>query len=307
MASSGAASTPLSNPEIGFYTDVLILFILLFFTLTALPCIILRLTHTSARRDGWIILRGTSSPPSSSPYTTRINESTFSVTRKPTLRRALSERTLDLGTTESETWGSSFGASQSKTILGGAHTTLHLQHARGEPSRLLVRCLSYSSLLQPASKLFSARLGGYSVGQFVLLAGYAALMGVAMFIYASPVDNVKRAGFVCISQIPVVFALGTKNSLVGWFVGMGYEKLNYIHRWVGQIMFITGLFHVVGYLVKWTKTGVISIAAKNQLWGWMAFGGLVFCAVLSLPAIRRSSYQIFWHSHWIGLVIMVFS
>ncbi|KAG8680420.1 hypothetical protein FRC08_016310 [Ceratobasidium sp. 394] len=228
MASSGAASTPLSNQEIGFYTDVLILFILLFFTLTALPRIVLRLTHTSARRDGWIILRGTSSPPSSSPYTTRINESTFSVTRKPTLRRALSERTLDLGTTESETWGSSFGASQSKTILGGAHTTLHLQHARlDEPSRPLVRCPSYSSLLQPASKLFSARFAGYSVGQFVLLAGYAALMGVAMFVYASPVDNIKRAGFVCISQIPVVFALGTKNSLVGWLVGMGYEKVGW--------------------------------------------------------------------------------
>ena len=53
-------------------------------------------------------------------------------------------------------------------------------------------------------------------------------MGVAMFLYASPVNNIKRAGYVCISQIPVVFALGTKNSLVGWLVGMGYEKVSLI-------------------------------------------------------------------------------
>ncbi|KAG8738241.1 hypothetical protein FRC10_007109 [Ceratobasidium sp. 414] len=310
-AAGGAAPPPLSNDEIGFYTDVVILFILLVFTLTALPRIVASLTHTSAWRDGWIILRGTPSLLSSSPYATRFNESAFSVTRKPTLRRALSEKKLVLGTTESETWESSFGpydgAPRDKTTLGGVSAVSHLRHARGEPSRLPIRCPSYLSLLQPASRLFSARYAGYSVGQFVLLAGYAALMGVAMFLYGSPVNNIQRAGFVCISQIPVVFALGTKNSLVGWLVGMGYEKLNYIHRWVGQIMFVTGLFHVVGYLVKWTKTGVISIAAKNQFWGWMAFGGLVFCAVLSLPAIRRSSYQIFWHSHWIGLVIMVFS
>ncbi|QRV87155.1 Ferric reductase like transmembrane component [Ceratobasidium sp. AG-Ba] len=298
---------PLSNVEIAFYTDVLILFVLLFFTLTALPRIIVRLTHTSAWRDGWIILRG-SPAASSSLYSTRINASAFEVSRKPTLRRALSEKKLGLGSTESETWESSFGPYDgAPKSMSKPHMASHLRHARGEPVHLPTRCPSYLSLLQPVSKLFSARYSGYSVGQFVLLLGYAALMCVAMFLYSSPVNNITRAGYICISQIPVVFALGTKNSLIGWFVGMGYEKLNYIHRWVGQLMFITGLFHVVGYLVKWTKTGVLTIASKNQFWGWMAFGGLVFCAILSLPAIRRSSYQVFWHSHWIGLIIMVFA
>ena len=40
--------------------------------------------------------------------------------------------------------------------------------------------------------------------------------------------------------------------------------------------------------------------AKRQAWGWFAFGGLVFLAILSLPPIRRSSYTLFWHAHWIG-------
>ncbi|KAG8705482.1 hypothetical protein FRC09_002931 [Ceratobasidium sp. 395] len=299
---------PLSNEEIAFYTDILILLVLLFFTLTALPRIIVRLTHTSAWRDGWIILRGSSSASSPSTlYPTR----SFTVSRQPTLRRVLSEKKIVLGTTESDTWESSFGpydgAPKSKTTLGGVNTVSHLRHARGEQPNLPTRCPSYLSLLQPASKLVSARYDGYSVGQYVLLLLYATLIGVSMFLYSTPVSNIQRAGFVCISQLPIVFALGTKNSLIGWLVGMGYEKLNYIHRFVGQLMFVTALFHIVGYLVKWTKTGVISIAAKNQLWGWMTFGGLVFCAVLSVPGIRRSSYHLFWHSHWIGLVIMLFS
>ncbi|CUA72829.1 Ferric/cupric reductase transmembrane component 7 [Rhizoctonia solani] len=289
-AAAAAPPTPISNDDIGFYTDILILFVLLFFTITALPRLFARLSHRTAWKDGWIILRGSSS--SISKFSTSANSSTFSVSRKPTytkggLSRATSEKRLGgLGSTESETFESSY-APQSFNVNVVPHLR-PLAESRGM-NRLV------------------ARYAGYSVGQYVILFGYAALITVAMFLFASPVSNIKRAGFVCISQIPIVFALGTKNSLVGWLVGMGYEKLNYIHRWVGQLMFITGLFHVVGYLVKWTKSGVLPIAAKNQFWGWMAFGGLVFCAMLSLPVIRRSSYNIFWHSHWIGLIIMVFA
>jgi hypothetical protein len=94
-------------------------------------------------------------------------------------------------------------------------------------------------------------------------------------------------------------------------------RSNYVHHWTlscRRIPCVPSSFPPSFYyllcrtsVVKWTKTGSIAIAAKNQFWGWMAFGGLVFCAILSLPAIRRSSYQLFWHSHWIGLTIMVFA
>lgn len=103
----------------------------------------------------------------------------------------------------------------------------HLRNARGEAGHEPLRVRSYHAMLQPVSRPFSARYGGYSMGQYLLLVVYATLIGVAMFLYASPVNNIKRAGFVCISQIPVVFALGTKNCLVGWLVGMGYEKVSH--------------------------------------------------------------------------------
>ena len=234
---TAAAATPLSNDEIAFYTDVLILFVLLFFTLTSLPRIIARLTHGSAWRDGWIILRGASSSTPPAPFS-QTNESAYTLSRKPTLSRnptlsrkaTLNEKTLGLGgmgSTESETYESSFGPYDgTPKPLSHVNVLPHLRNARGEAGREPLRVRSYHAMLHPISRPLSARYAGYSMGQYVVLLVYAVLMGVAMFLYASPVNNIKRAGYVCISQIPVVFALGTKNSLVGWLVGMGYEKVS---------------------------------------------------------------------------------
>lgn len=60
------------------------------------------------------------------------------------------------------------------------------------------------------------------------------------------------------------------------------------NRWYVPFLIITNCPHLLLFL------------AKRQAWGWFAFGGLVFLAILSLPPIRRSSYTLFWHAHWIG-------
>lgn len=233
---TATAATPLSNDEIALYADVLILFVFLFFTLTAFPRIVARLTHGSAWRDGWIILRGASSPPI--PFS-QTNASAYTLSRKPTLSRnptlsrkpTLNEKTLGLGgmgSTESDTYESSFGPYDgTPKPLSHVNVLPHLRNARGEVGREPLRVRSYHAMLHPVSRPLSTRYAGYSMGQYVILTVYAALMGVAMFLYASPVNNIKRAGYVCISQIPVVFALGTKNSLIGWLVGMGYEKVSF--------------------------------------------------------------------------------
>ncbi|GAB1521150.1 hypothetical protein RhiTH_004241 [Rhizoctonia solani] len=174
---------------------------------------------------------------------------------------------------------------------------------RNKTPKLPVHIPSYSTWLHPISKFANARYDGYSLGQYTVMTAYMAGVAVAMFLFSNPVNNCTRAGFVCISQAPIVVLFGVKNGPVGTLLGKGYEKLNYIHRWVGQLMFVSALFHVVGYLVKWTKTGTLSIAAKRQVWGWFAFGGLVFLTVVSLPPVRRSSYTIFWHAHWIGFLL----
>lgn len=106
---------------------------------------------------------------------------------------------------------------------------------------------SLRTILYPVSGQFSMRILGYSAGQAIILFAYAILIAIGILLYCDPVTNAKRAGWIAMSQIPVSVALAGKNSLIGLLVGKGYEKLNYLHRWIGQLMFVGILFHVVSF------------------------------------------------------------
>lgn len=57
------------------------------------------------------------------------------------------------------------------------------------------------------------------------MAAYLALVLAVLFYKANITTNVKRAGWIALSQEPVAFALGTKNNIVGLLIGKGYERV----------------------------------------------------------------------------------
>lgn len=65
------------------------------------------------------------------------------------------------------------------------------------------------------------------------------------------------------------------------------------------------MVHVVGYLVRWTVSGRLVLGSKRQPHGWAAFAGLCLLCVISIPPIRKHSYGMFWHAHWMGYVMMI--
>ncbi|KAG8789513.1 hypothetical protein FRC12_013472 [Ceratobasidium sp. 428] len=277
------APTPqVSNADLVLYTDVGLAFLVFCFAVLSFPRLVARLCLPHC--EGWLIRK-------EKPSTQFLGSKVTFEDKSDAL--SIKDREKKDG----EESGESEVAPYQIDLRDAA--TVKASLARPAP-KLPCHIPSFTTLLHPLSKVTSARYDGYSVGQYTVLMIYLGAIIVALFLFSSPVNNITRAGYVCVSQIPVVVLLGVKNGPIGALLGKGYEKLNYIHRWVGQLMFLAALFHVVGYLVKWTKTGTIAIAAKNQIWGWFAFGGLVFLAVVSMPAIRKSSYALFWHAHWIG-------
>ena len=64
-----------------------------------------------------------------------------------------------------------------------------------------------------------------TLGKGVLAVLYFAAVVFVAFYHDSPLSHPQRLGYIAVSQIPVVFILGTKNNLVGYFVGVGYEKV----------------------------------------------------------------------------------
>ena len=58
-----------------------------------------------------------------------------------------------------------------------------------------------------------------------LLTALLAIVLYAGLYMSNPLAEPIRAGFVALSQIPVVVIFGTKNNLVGMLIGFGYERV----------------------------------------------------------------------------------
>ena len=112
---------------------------------------------------------------------------------------------------------------------------------------------SYSalSLTAPLASLLSYTpfpSSSYSIGRLLFILAYLAGLTTVLAIQnGNPLSSPVRIGWAAVVQIPVTVALGTKNNVIGMLVGVGYERLNFFHRFVGVVSFLCGLGHVVGY------------------------------------------------------------
>lgn len=71
-----------------------------------------------------------------------------------------------------------------------------------------------------------------------------------------------RCGVVTIGQLPLVFLLSGKNNVIGFFTGVSYERLNWLHRWTARCMLLTATIHM-GYFFSGTPT--LTIFRKEDL------------------------------------------
>lgn len=58
-----------------------------------------------------------------------------------------------------------------------------------------------------------------------------------------------RCGVVTIGQLPLIFLLSGKNNVIGFFTGISYERLNWLHRWTARCMLLTATIHM-GYFLS---------------------------------------------------------
>jgi len=112
------------------------------------------------------------------------------------------------------------------------HTTFsHVGLVRREATHdatfsLPPHCRSWSGINQKTSAILGFQLfDGYSLGQCIILLCYSAIAIFASLYKSNPFREYVRTGFVSTAQIPIVFALATKNNIIGRFLCMGYEKV----------------------------------------------------------------------------------
>ncbi|RMZ82788.1 hypothetical protein DV738_g1624, partial [Chaetothyriales sp. CBS 135597] len=122
--------------------------------------------------------------------------------------------------------------------------------------------------------------------------------------YGSPPLAV-RTGLMAVALTPLLFLLSGKANLVTMLTGIGHEKLNIFHRWVGWICFLLSVAHTIPFIVAPLKDGGYK-ALHKQFYtpGGLEYTGTPTLAILfgilvfSIPWFRHRAYEVFYHTHF---------
>jgi NAD(P)H-flavin reductase len=115
-----------------------------------------------------------------------------------------------------------------------------------------------------------------------------------------------RAAWVSVTQVPFVFLLAAKSSIIGVLSGSSYERLNWLHRWVSRTLLVTVTIHGSFFYTEWARSGNIGdqtfVLFELSLmpmvkYGMGAWFVLLWTFLSSLTPIRRLSYEVFVFQH----------
>ena len=86
-----------------------------------------------------------------------------------------------------------------------------------------------------------------------------------------------RSGMIALAMTPFILLLGMKANLISLVTGMGHEKLNVLHRWLGYFCGFFSLVHTIPYIVEPLKNGGWAKLTEvfNHVTYWNGVGALV--------------------------------
>lgn len=175
--------------------------------------------------------------------------------------------------------------------------------------------------------LWRKGLGGISLGlALIIAAGWAYPMLYVftqhpyyrMFAWYGPPGIAGRSGMIAVAITPFSIALGMKANWVSLVTGVGHERLNVLHRWLGLLCGVMAVIHTVPFLYEpvrdggWGALREKLLHGKGNIYYWNGFAALaclLWLDVASLPFLRRWRYEFFVHLHIIcgvGYLAMLF-
>ncbi|KAL2844983.1 metalloreductase [Aspergillus pseudoustus] len=120
-----------------------------------------------------------------------------------------------------------------------------------------------------------------------------------------------RTGFITISQLPLIFLLSGRQNVIGFLAGIGYQRLNWFHRWVARTIWLCATFHMGFWFRSWGRYNYITYQLKTNGFakrGFAAWCILTFIVISSARPIRRLGYEFFVIQHllmFVGFIIAV--
>ena len=172
----------------------------------------------------------------------------------------------------------------------------------------VVREVSYATL-RPRT-LWKVRIRAPVLGRVMAVLAELVLVLVLCFYMLDTNDQWSwedigyRTGFVASAQLPLIYVLSGKNNIIGILTGFGYERLNWLHRWVARILFLTVTIHMSFWFKSWARYDYILTKLQTDLItqrGFAAWSILLWIVLSSFRPARNWNYEFFVLQHIVTL------
>lgn len=149
------------------------------------------------------------------------------------------------------------------------------------------------------------------LGRILILAVYWAVI-IYMSVSNAVIQDAyfwERIGFrnawMTVMQVPLLYLLSTKASLLGGIIGSSHERLNWLHRWVARTMLATGAVHGFYFYDQWVEFDFVEDELDMMpmvKFGFGAWAILAWSVLTSFSPLRHAWYELFVVQHILAAI-----
>jgi NAD(P)H-flavin reductase/DMSO/TMAO reductase YedYZ heme-binding membrane subunit len=193
-----------------------------------------------------------------------------------------------------------------------------------------VKATSRKYLLPESVRTIFGRTTRLNVLVLVILTGYLIIFTFVGIVYKTWITPVKkmpsvyntrtglgpwadRIGVMAYALTPLSILLSSRESVLSLVTGISYQHFNFLHRWLGYIIFIQAFMHTLGWTIvearlyqPQPKVWDGFIGQKYIIWGIVAMILVTFLLVSSTQwCIRLTGYEFWRKSHYFVAMIYI--
>lgn len=203
-------------------------------------------------------------------------------------------------------------------------------HSRASRLKSALASSGRSYLLPDSIRGVFGRTTRFQVLILSVLTGYLLIwsfVGIEYKKWITPVKNTPglyntrtsmgpwsdRVGILAYALMPLSVMLASRESILSVLTGVPYQSFNFLHRWLGYIIFVQGALHTIAWSIieirlyqPQPKTGLGWITQTYMIWGLVAMTLLTLILVLSTPwGIRMTGYETFRKTHYVLAMVYI--
>ncbi|CEO60489.1 hypothetical protein PMG11_05114 [Penicillium brasilianum] len=196
--------------------------------------------------------------------------------------------------------------------------------------RISLAAFSRSYLLPDALRTIFGRTTRLQVLVLAALAGYLLIfsfVGIGYNTWITPVSGMDgvyntrssigpwsdRIGVLAYALTPLSVMLSSRESFLSLITGLPYQTFNFLHRWLGYIIFVQSSLHTIGWCIVELRlyqpqpsVGIEWVTQTYIIWGIVAMILLLLIFVLSTPwGIRLTGYETFRKLHYVLAMVYI--